>query len=171
MSNGTVAEVQETENRGLDELEPRQWEDGWRESRVVGRPSSRSAASIPLCFLICNACSWRCCGDEARVRSGSPVPVCWLAAGCLVFQRDQSVDCWELRKKGKYNLKEVKSSLLLSVPLSVSKRAAAVLGDHANEMHVLSSHRPLNSLPSFFLKDDRFIPKSILKNSKYSMNE
>ena len=174
--NGTVAEVQERENQGLDELEPWQWEDGWRESRVVGRPSSRSVASYFSLFshLLSEgfiAYSWRYCGDETRVWSGSSVPVWRLAAGCLPFQGDQSVDYWELRKKGKFNLKEVKFSFLLSVSLSVSKRAVAVLEGHANEIHVLFAHKPLNSLASYFLKDDRFILKSILKNSKYSMNE
>ena len=176
MSNGTVAEVQERANQGLEELEPWQWEDGWQESRPVRRPSSRSVASYSSLFphlwsegFI--AYSWRCCGDETRVWSGSSVPVWRLAAGCLAFQGDRSVDYWELRKKGKYNLKEAKFSFLPSVPLSVSKRAVAVLGGHANEIHVLSSHKSLNSLASSFLKDDRFILKSILKNSKHSMNE
>lgn len=174
--NGTVAEVQERENQGLDELEPWQWEDGWQESRVVGRPSSRSVASYFSLFshLLSEgfiAYSWRYCGDETRVWSGSSVPVWRLAAGCLPFQGDQSVDYWELRKKGKFNLKEVKFSFLSSVSLSVSKRAVAVLEGHANEIHVLFAHKPLNSLASYFLKDDRFILKSLLKNSKYSMNE
>ena len=97
-----------------------------------------------------------------------PIPLYFLIAA---FQGDQSVDYWELRKKGKFNLKEVKFSFLSSVSLSVSKRAVAVLEGHANEIHVLSTHKPLNSLASYFLKDDRFILKSILKNSKYSMNE
>lgn len=70
--NGTVAEVQERENQGLDELEPWQWEDGWRESRVVGRPSSRSVASYSSLFSHLYsegviAYSRRCCGDETRV--------------------------------------------------------------------------------------------------------
>lgn len=56
--------------------------------------------------------------------------------------------------------------LFSTVCVSVSKRAVAVLGDHANEIHALSTHKL-----SYFLKDDRFILKSILKNSKYSMNE
>lgn len=53
MSNGTVAEVQEGENQGLDVLEPWQWEDGGGKAGWWADPVAGQWLHIPLCFLIC----------------------------------------------------------------------------------------------------------------------
>lgn len=103
--------------------------------------------------------------------SASVTGGCWL----LRFpQCDQASDHWGLRKREKHSLKEVKFSLLTSMPPSASMRAVTVLGRPCQwNKHSFLSQAPgssaLNS--QSFLKDDRFISRTVLKNSNHSMNE
>lgn len=94
---------------------------------MVGRPSSRSVASIPLCFLICIVrCYTPTHGDVVEMKPECEVEAlcqCGLTGrGLPGFQGRQSVDYWELRKEGKFNLKEVKFSFLPSVSLCLREQ-------------------------------------------------
>ena len=159
---------------------------GWARAMAVGRWAEGEQGGgqtqqpvdgfmVPLRFLICKVrVVTPAHGDVVAMKPECGVEAPCQCAGWLWLP---GFPAWSVprllgaEEEGKVQFDGGKALFSAFSASFCVKRAAAVLGDHANEMHVLSSHRPLNSLPSFFLKDDRFIPKSILKNSKYSMNE